>query len=77
MYTLDELDELGRARGVVIYSVHHRRAGWGIEWFEGDAPNARQERWEQFVVYNYYPTVGEMIINETERVKQLEVVTDA
>lgn len=76
MYTLEELDEFARGRGVILYSVHQRRAGWGIEWYEGDAPNASQDKWQQYVVYQYYPTVAQMIMNETERLEQLEVVTD-
>lgn len=83
MYTIEELDELGRSKGLVIYAIHQANAGWGCQWYEWNSAElwgdgTPDPGWrKRLVVYNYYPTVAEMIEGETERLKQLEVVADA
>lgn len=82
MHDIERLDALGRGKGLVIYAIHQANAGWGCQWYE---PISQQfwdetldENWRRrLVVYNYYPTVSEMIEAETKRVSDWEVVTDA
>lgn len=74
MNDIEKLDALGREYGIVIYNVHQCNAGWGVMWYEGDAqtpPISRDmgSEWRKHLhVYTYYPTIGEMVKAETDRV---------
>lgn len=64
---IEKLDALAQERGITIYNICHRNAGWGVQWLEIEGPN-----WKNgLVVYNYYPTIAEMIAVETARLSKL------
>lgn len=71
MNDIEKLDALGREYGFVIYYVHQCNAGWGVQWYEGGATfDVRGVDWQRHLhVYNYYPTIAEMVKAETDRVK--------
>lgn len=64
---IEKLDALGRECGCVIYSIHQAAAGWGCQWYE-HADKPLPADWNRGIhVYNYYPTITEMI--EAEKVR--------
>lgn len=76
---IEKLDALGREHGFVIYAVHQANAGWGCQWYEGGDYGVSSPvtgrvglEWRQrLVVYGYYPTIAEMVEQETKRLELL------
>lgn len=70
---IEKLDAIGREKGLVIYSVHQCRAGWGVQWYDENAgsPNYGETWRANLSVYGYYPTIIEMIEAEKQRLAKI------
>lgn len=73
MHDIEQLDALGRSKGLVIYAIHQANAGWGVQWYEGGSPLNPDWR-NRISVYAYYPTIAGMVAAETKRVRDWKVV---
>lgn len=62
MNEIEKLDALGREYGFFLYTVHRCKDGWGAQWRRGNEDSP------PYHYFTYYPTVGEMLKAETDRI---------
>ncbi len=72
---LEEVQDLGIARGATLHNILHRNAGWGLHWYESERDEWRtddrpSDNFESaLVVYTYKPTLREAVEAEIQRLK--------
>lgn len=70
MVTIEKLEKLANAHGATVYDIHHRKAGWGITWYDEALDGATYTK-EGLRLYRYYPSFQEMLNAEYARIREL------
>lgn len=69
MVTIDKLEKLANGHGATVYDIHHRKAGWGITWYDEKLDEAAYSK-DGLRLYRYYPSFQEMLDAEYARLKK-------
>lgn len=66
-WLLEQVQKIGAAGGLTLYSIHLRSAGWAIEWYDSRKQGANADWRTGLVVHGYHVDLGECLANECDR----------
>lgn len=65
---IDELISTANKKGITIYNICFRNAGWAIQWYEAERQGENPEWKTGLVIYRYYSTLEDCVNGEFIRI---------